>query len=196
MCDITVSRARREDAPLIARAIMMAVGGEICLGLAGERHTLADVEALFTELASLEDSQYSYRNAIVALTADGEVAGVCIAYDGARLHSLRKRFFEAALRRLDLDFTSGRVVDECSADEYYIDTIAVWPQYRGKGVATKLLHAELAKAEELGKPAGLLVDKDNTKAETLYRGLGFMSAGERPFAGVVMTHLLHPLEIQ
>ena len=43
-----IVEARKEDAPLIARSIMDAVGEEICLGLAGRHHTLEDVEGLFT----------------------------------------------------------------------------------------------------------------------------------------------------
>lgn len=39
-----IIKARKADAPLIARSIMDAVGAEICENLAGENRTLADVE--------------------------------------------------------------------------------------------------------------------------------------------------------
>lgn len=184
---MTISQARREDAPMIARAIMMAVGEEICRDFAGEEHTIEDVEALFTELAAMDDSQYSYRNTLVALNPEGNVAGVCVAYDGALLHRLRRRFFEAAKRRLNRDMEG--MDDETSPDEFYLDTLAVWEQYRGNGLGERLLLAQAARAHAAGKPAGLLVDKDNPKAEALYRRLGFRDAGERPFAGVMMNHL-------
>lgn len=179
--------ARREDAPLIARAIIMAVGEEITSDFAGPDHTVADIEALFTELAAMEDSQYSYRNTLVAITDDGRVAGVCIAYDGALLHKLRERFFEAVRRRLGREM--GDMADETSPDEFYLDTLAVWEEFRGRGIGGSLLMAQAARAHDAGKPAGLLVDKDNPKAEALYRRLGFRPAGERPFAGVIMNHL-------
>ena len=188
--EITITDARRADAPVIARAIMMAVGEEICRDFAGESHTLADVEALFTELAEMDDSQYSYRNAVVALTAGGQVAGVCIGYDGALLHRLRERFFEAVRRRMGRDMEG--MADETSPDEYYLDTLAVMEPYRGHGLGGRLLLAQAARGHALGKPAGLLVDKDNPRAEALYRRLGFRPAGERPFAGVVMNHLTLP----
>ena len=172
---------------MIARAIMMAVGEEICRDFAGEDHTTEEVEALFTELAAMDDSQYSYRNTLVALDPEGKVAGVCVAYDGARLHKLRERFFEAAERRLDRDMAG--MDDETSPDEFYLDTLAVWEQYRGNGLGARLLLAQAAHAHAAGKPAGLLVDKDNPKAEALYRRLGFRDAGERAFAGVMMNHL-------
>lgn len=180
--------ARRGDARKIAQAVMMAVGEEICLDFAGADHTVQDVEELFTELAGMEDSQYSYRNALVALDDNGEVAGVCIGYDGARLHELRERFFEVAERRLNRDMRG--MTDETSPDEYYLDTLAVWPAYRGAGLGGRLLLAQAGRASAVGKPAGLLVDKDNPKAEALYRRLGFGPAGERPFADVMMNHML------
>ncbi|MBD5226341.1 MAG: GNAT family N-acetyltransferase [Bacteroidales bacterium] len=179
--------ARIEDAPLIARAVMMAVGEDICRDFAGDDHSVEDVEALFTELAAMDDSQYSYRNTLVALDPEGKVAGVCVAYDGALLHRLRRRFFEAAKRRLNRDMEG--MADETSPDEFYLDTLAVWEPYRGNGLGRRLLLAQAARAHAAGKPAGLLVDKDNPKAEALYRHLGFTPAGERPFAGVVMNHL-------
>lgn len=185
---MTITQARREDAPKIAQAIMMAVGDGICRDFAGTDHTLADVEALFTELAGMEDSQYSYRNALVALDDTGEVAGVCIAYDGALLHPLRERFFEAARRLMQRDMEG--MDDETSPDEFYLDTLAVWEPYRGKGIGSQLLLAQAHRAHAAGKPAGLLVDKDNHTAETLYRRLGFLPDGERPFAGVMMNHMV------
>lgn len=183
-----ITDARRQDAPMIARAVMMAVGDEICRDFAGNDHTLEDVEALFTELAAMDDSQYSYLNTLVALDDEGNVAGVCIGYDGALLHQLRERFFEAAKRRLGRDMAG--MADETTPDEYYLDTLAVSPQYRGQKLGGKLLLAQAARGHAKGKPAGLLVDKDNPKAEALYHRLGFESDGERPFAGVVMNHLV------
>ena len=43
----------------IARAVMMAIGDEICADFASPDHSTDDVERLFTHLASLDDSQYS-----------------------------------------------------------------------------------------------------------------------------------------
>ena len=67
-----IAKAKKSDAPIIARSIMDAVGMEICENLAGENKTLADVEHLFTLLAEREDSQYSYRNTLVAVDDEGK----------------------------------------------------------------------------------------------------------------------------
>lgn len=167
---------------------MMAVGNEICEAFAGTENTLTDVENMFAHLATLPDSQYSHLNTLVATDdQSGEVMGVCIAYDGALLHQLRQRFFEAATQFLNRHMDG--MADETSSDEFYIDTLATFPQYRKHGVATALLKATIERAARLGKPAALLVDKSNPRAAALYHELGFRYVDDRPFADVVMSHL-------
>ena len=182
-----IINARKEDASLIARSVMAGVGAEICNDLAGANHTLDDVERLFTELAEREDSQYSYLNTLVAVNDEGKAVGACICYDGAKLHELRKPFFEAVMRILDKDMTD--VQDETDPLEVYLDTLAVLPEYRKQGIASALLKASIEKARKIGKPAGLLVEKGNHNARRLYESLGFKKVGERPFAYVMMDHL-------
>ncbi|MDE6121578.1 MAG: GNAT family N-acetyltransferase [Muribaculaceae bacterium] len=176
------------DAPHIARAVMMAIGDEICSGLAGADRNLDDVRRLFTELAAMESSQYSYRNAIVAEDPEGNVAGVCVGYDGALLHSLRQSFIEKASEILGRDFIG--MDDETDSGEFYLDTLAVLPCYRGQGLGGRLLleRADIG-TKATGKRAGLLVDKVNPGAQRLYESLGFRYAGDRPFAGVMMNHM-------
>lgn len=185
-----IINARKEDANLIARSIMAGVGEEICENLAGDNHTLADVEALFTDLASRDDTQYSYLNTFVAVNDDNQAVGACISYDGAMLHKLREPFFDAAKRYLDIDMSD--VLDETDPGEVYIDTLAVLPEYRKQGVATALLKASIEKANKIGKPAGLLVEKENHRARRLYESVGFRKVGDRPFAYVMMDHMQIP----
>ena len=173
-----IINARKEDASLIARSVMAGVGAEICNDLAGANHTLDDVERLFTELAERE---------LVAVNDEGKAVGACICYDGAKLHELRKPFFEAVMRILDKDMTD--VQDETDPLEVYLDTLAVLPEYRKQGIASALLKASIEKARKIGKPAGLLVEKENHNARRLYESLGFKKVGERPFAYVMMDHL-------
>lgn len=100
-----ITNATKADAPMIARSVMDAIGEEICKDIAGEGHSLADVERLFTDLAMREDSQYSYLNTLAAVDEEsGETVGVCVGYDGADLHRLRKAFFSKAKEILDRDF--------------------------------------------------------------------------------------------
>ncbi len=86
-----------EQAESIASLIMLAMNHECCQNFAGPSHTLEDFHRMMTTLVRRDDSQYSYRNAMVALddnTTDGHpvVAGVIVGYDGADLHRLRETF--------------------------------------------------------------------------------------------------------
>lgn len=182
--------ARQQDARLIGASVVDAIGEEITSNLAGEAHTADDVIEMFASLAAREDTQYSYRNAFVALDDEGKAVGICVGYDGALLQELRRPFFETVTERLGLHLDD--VEDECEPDEFYLDTLAVLPSHRGQGIASGLLKAMIERARECGKPAGLLVDKDNPRARRLYERVGFVQVGERPFVHVLMDHMQYP----
>lgn len=185
--EYTVRQATPQDARFIADAIVMAVGDEITRSFAGKDHTVQDVKELFTHLAQMDNSQYSYKNTLVATTPADEVMGLIISYDGALLHPLRKTFISAAKDELDYDLVN--LADETSDDEVYLDTLAVYDKFRGNGIASALINAAIERAKPLNKPVGLLVDKSNNRARRLYESLGFRQVDERPFAGEMMDHL-------
>lgn len=141
-----------------------------------------------TELVLSENSQYSYKNTIVAIDDDGGLCGMCVSYDGGQLHSLRKAFIKAMKDNFGRDFSD--IADETGPGELYIDSIAVPENCRGKGVATVLLNAVVNKARSMGLPAvGLLVDKNNPKAEKLYGRVGFRFVNDDTWGGHPMKHL-------
>lgn len=202
--DIKIIPARPEDAPFIGEAITMAIGEELVENLAGKDHTAVEVLDLFTSLARRTDSQYSYLNTLVAIDKDNDdqVAGLIVSYDGALLHPLRKAFFREASEKIGMnldefakdssepyDYDIPEEYDETSADEFYLDSLAVFPEYRGRGIARQLLKAASERAHKVGKPAGLLVSKHNPNARRLYESIGFKPIGERPFAGELMTRM-------
>lgn len=182
--------ATPDDAPAIARGIIMAVGEEIATDFAGSPERLPLVEKVFTDLARRDDSQYSYRNSLVAETRDGEIAGIIVSYDGALLHDLRPAFCEEAAATLGINIKSEDMHDETSPDEIYLDSLAVFPPYRRNGLGRKLIAAAIESHKGAGKPIGLLCDPPNKKARLLYESLGFKPAGQRPFADTMMDHLV------
>ena len=190
--DITIRLATTADAQVIANAIMEAVGYEITLDFAGTPERLPLVRQVFTELASMTDSQYSHLNTLIAQNADGQPVGVAIAYDGALLHPLRGRFVETANRILGTDIKEEEMSDETSDDEIYLDTLCVFSPWRRRGIASMLIEATALRHESSGKPLGLLVDKENYTAQALYAKNGLHYVGDRPFAGVMMNHLQRP----
>ena len=179
--ELKIRKATKNDASLIAKVVAMAIGDEGTRHYCGENHQL-----VLEEIACLEMSQYSYNNTLVA-EVDGKVAGAAIGYDGAELHSLRKATLDIVYKHTERQLT---IEDETDESEFYLDSIAVLPEYRGCGVATQLILALKERAfEEYHKPIGLLVDFENPDAERLYKSLGFERVNVKDFLGHKMWHL-------
>lgn len=180
-----------EDAAFLARVIMEAIGFELCVGLAGDPERVPLVRELFTSLASLPDSQYSFKNSFVALADTGERIGGIIAYDGARLRELRFAFAREANRILGWNVTEEEAADwedEADSGEIYIDSLFVEPEGRRQGVATALLSAVEKRYRQTGKPLGLLVEPENKAALKTYERWGFTDAGISNFFNTPMLH--------
>lgn len=193
--EIIIRRGVREDAPFLAETVMGALGEELCRGLG--QGDLKAVDKVFSELSSMEASQYSFTNAWVAEDGRGHKLGALIAYDGARLHKLRKAFIRLANRYLGWHVTEEDAEnweDETSPDEFYIDSLYVIPEMRGHGVATALIDEVIRSNASVGKPFGILVEPDNENAYRLYRKKGFVQDGLNRFCGVPMHHLTYALQ--
>ncbi len=174
---ITYRNATINDAPFIAKVICLA------LNYNPQSNPLYVV---FEELARMEISQYSYRNTIVA-EINGVAVGAIIGYDGARLHELRAPIYPLLFKHIGKDIT---IEEETQAGEFYLDSIAVVPKWRGHGIGRKLLTLMRNRAIENGhKRIGLLVDFDNPEAEKLYNSLGFKRINTTTFLGHKMWHL-------
>lgn len=199
---VSVRPARKSDAADIARLVVMAWPVDAFLAH-GEGKTIEDLVELVAEVAAKEDTLYSYTNTVVAEIAPerdsdskaasdeangGKVVGIMIGYDGAALHRLRRPVEEAFASRFGA--SDMKWDDETQAGEFYYDSIAVDPGYRGYGIGTALFDAMGKRAAQLGHDvAGLLVDLDNPSAEKLYSRLGFMTVGEKDFFGHSMKHM-------
>lgn len=196
---MTIIPATPAHAADIAELIMTAMTDDCCQFLAGKEHTLDDFYHMMVDLVLMDDSQYSWRNAFVAVdetategnTEYAPVAGVVVGYDGNDLHRLRQRFQEEALRQLHMDY--ARMDDETQPGEFYIDSLAVYPEYRCRGVATQLLRHMIKHAATLHLPTALLVDKGNPNAERLYRAVGFDYCNDTTWGGHEMRHLRTPM---
>lgn len=168
---ISIAPATIHDAAFVARCVCMALHHEPSEqelpGIAG--------------ICSRTDVLYSYRHALIAWDGDRPV-GLCLAYPGEGYHDIRVRTFEAfASLHPDQDdeMDLANAEDETAAGEYYIDSLAVLPQYRRRGIGRLLMQAQI----ERGRLAGysrhtLLVDPANPSAQRLYTSLGFVHEGD------------------
>ncbi len=179
---LLIRPAKPDDAHLIAQVVAMAIGDETCLkDYCGNRY----IDVL-EEIARNENTQYSYRNALIA-EKDNAVAGAIVGYNGADLMSLREGTFAIIKKHLG---TTPSLNAETEAGEFYLDSIAILPDFRGLGIGNQLLSAMCRKAFLEGhKNIGLLVDFDNPKAEKLYHSVGFSRINPTTFFNHKMWHL-------
>jgi ribosomal protein S18 acetylase RimI-like enzyme len=124
-----------------------------------------------------EESVFSYKNCVVATVAE-EVIGMLVAF-------LMK--VEASTGAGDPVLAPYNRLEE--DDSYYICGMSLFPQYRARGIGTKLLALaeEQAKAKELAK-LSLIVFEQNVKAKRLYERQGYKEVAREP---VVPHKLIH-----
>jgi ribosomal protein S18 acetylase RimI-like enzyme len=165
-----------------------------------------------TGFAEREDTIYSYTKTFVAEVAaagegggcegggcegggcegsTGEIVGAMCGYDGADYQKLKQPIVD--MLGEDSDFAQLR---ETEAGEYYLDSVGVLPEHRGKGIASRLFEAHFERAAAQGhKVAGLIVDVDKPNAEALYARLGFKHVGFKDFFGHEMKHMVRELGV-
>lgn len=159
---LTIRKAVKEDALFMAERILWAIGIPDAKD--------SDAETLST-VCAMKDVLYSYENTLIA-EVDGERVGIMISYDGALYSTLRVKTFSNVGDALKCDFSN--MADEAKAGEYYLDTLAVSPDMRRKGIGRALLTAALERGRKTGiEKATLLVSPKNPPALRLYSSLGF-----------------------
>ena len=178
-----IRNASREDSDAIAECLLIAMRNIVKVFLASDDEESA--RNFLRHFTARENNQYSYENCIVA--TDGKVVGAINIYDGARLNELRLPVVDYIRKNHNPDFAPE---DETAAGEYYIDTLGVLPEYRKRGIGTKLLEAAIEHYGFRNRSAvGLLVDPANEKARRLYLNLGFQPRGTKTLTGYLLEHL-------
>jgi ribosomal protein S18 acetylase RimI-like enzyme len=180
--DITIRPATEADAALIAQVVAMAIGDE-----EGVRHYCGEQYLdVLADIASQSDTQYSWQQTLVA-EVDGEAVGAVVGYDGGELSRLREGTY-GVIRKTIAE--AQPIIDETEAGEYYLDSVSVLPHFQGRGIGRVLVAAFCSKAFAEGhQRVGLIVDRENPRAESLYASLGFRRVGTKPFFGHKMWHL-------
>ena len=81
---IEIREATKNQAAEIASLIMMAMTDDCYLYFCGDSYGLEDFRQTMTMLVEREDSQYSYKNTLVAMDAN-KVVGISVSYDSIYL---------------------------------------------------------------------------------------------------------------
>ena len=140
--------------------------------------------AVFEASFMLEHNEYSHRHTRFLLV-QGEIAGMvqgcrkqtAEAYAGRALllmllqarWQVFRFFFSAWALRDILHFMS-----RCDSEDFYINFVALYPQFRGRGYSKSLLaEAERMALEQHCRRLALDVDERNAAARGAYRSAGF-----------------------
>ncbi|MBP2058413.1 ribosomal protein S18 acetylase RimI-like enzyme [Lactobacillus colini] len=121
-----------------------------------------------------EDYRYSYRRIWVAENSSQKITAILDMYP---YHD--QKIIDVVLRhayaKVDLPISTEIFTDqEAWPHEWYIDALAVHPDYWGQGYASKLLDEAEKVAKQKGyKILSLNVDQENPRAQQLYLHKGF-----------------------
>jgi len=178
---ITLRKASALDARFIAENVLRAL------------HIDEPDEQYLNYLAGIccrDDTLYSWRNATIALY-DGIPAGLMVAYDGALYRQMRDVTFPLIIKYVGEDY--HLMDDEANAGEFYLDSLAVLPQFCHKGIASALIREMFRLRDEAGIPlATIAVHPDNDTAYNLYVRNGFRHQGHISVFGTTYDRLVCP----
>lgn len=169
--DYIIRDGRKEEARELARLINLAGQGPQSAGLdytvwsRSAKEGQDPYEVGSRRVASETDS-YSYNN-IRIIEAEGKPAALAMSF-------VVVRKTQAEMDEIDDLFKVFSVLAQQAIGSYYLDSLAVSPEYRGYGFGRTLLEdtIEIA-AKEHHKQISLLVFEKNQAAVSLYKKLGF-----------------------
>ncbi len=187
--------AAPSDAAFIARNILAGMGYDV-FSREGSEECKKSLEALIP-LCEATNTLYSYKRTRIS-TVNGVPTGSLTSYRGEEYLPLREYTWGEWGKRV------GETIDlcsepECFAEEFYLDTLAVLPEWRGQrfeslGVKDKTGHLlifdalELAKTEGF-KKASLIADSEKPKLIRYYSDAGFRAYEEMDFFGHPYTRM-------
>lgn len=163
--------ATEADVPYLARLYRMATSG---LMDATYADLVADapleklLEWRFTQPGSIR----SYEHCLIA-QEDSRVAGMIYAFP---IGGLEEAPSDPRLTAEGLGFLAPAIelLHQIGSSSYYISAVAVYPEFRGGGIATRLITAAALDAQRLDFPElSLLSFEQNDLATPLYRRLNF-----------------------
>ena len=174
---MTIRKATISDAPFIALVVVEALGDDIMERypeqIGGQDRRKLE---LLAESIRQEGTLYSWQHCIIAQGEDGKALGALVLYRGDDYIQMRKRTFSMLDELITFDVESMDA--EAQPGELYLDSIAVIPNARGKGIARQLLQYGIGVAQEMHLPAILACEPNNLGAKALYESLGFRHEGD------------------
>lgn len=166
---IIYREGKKEDSLRIAELDYIASDGAIEFLFHDLITTMTPVQIVASNLES-DSYPYSYRSVIVA-EYDETIIGMSLSFPG-KYHKITdemKNFFPHDRINHFKHFFSAPV-----GDSYFLDALCVDENFRNRGIGSKLIELTKNKARNEGyNSLCLLVFKDNTNAQNVYKKNGF-----------------------
>ena len=176
--EIEIREARLEDTPIVAWTVLTALD-----------MPTDDIQR-FIDMCSDPESMYSWTNSIVAVV-DGNPIGCLIAYDGSRYQQLKSYTWSTLWNDFDVTYLN-KMEPETKDGEFYLDSMAIFPEYRGLNIGKKLIDFAILKARNIGIPySTLLVDINKPKLKKYFESIGFQKFGEMNFFNHKYSRMKH-----
>ena len=163
--------ARREDASVLAELVNYAGEGlplYLWTKLAEPGETACEVGR---RRAAREEGSFSYRNATI-IEHDGQAAGSLIGYEIAD--------DPEPIPDMPALFRPLQELENLAPGTWYVNVLAVLPEYRGLGLGSDLLRLANDTGRKLGKRGmSVIVSDANTGARRLYERFGYRETARR-----------------
>lgn len=175
MCKtITIRSASKEDAEDFANLILISAPSLFLTMFNDE--TKQTIEYLFTQNRNLFSFEHTYVAEI-----EGKVVGIILSYSYSTRIKESLRTGMLLLKRNSLkiilklrSWIRLYSIGEISRNEYYISNLAVYSEYRGLGIGTKLIFKAESEAKKYNlKRVVLDVETENKKAINFYKKLNY-----------------------
>lgn len=165
---IIIRPATIEDVSFVAQCVLASVG------LCDFREDSVE-KGIAEHACRRDDTLYSWRNARIA-AIEGTPVGCMVSYPGEFYMDARERTFK--LFR-DAGCPMDETEMETSPGEWYLDSMAIVPVFRGYGIGRLLINDAIDSAIKNGyNQAALIVDCNKPHLRDYYSDLGFMPERE------------------
>lgn len=194
-----IRRAKIDDAYEAAELICMA-WQENAYVLTGSTNK-SEVREVIENFYKQPKNVLSYQYIDVAEGKNG-IAGLVLSFPWEFAPRLSKPIIEELpeIYRASKEDFRDKVIPmiktkEAKHDEYYVDSVAVYPEYRGHGIAGELLKVAKIKSSTYGfDKISLIVKPENKRAIALYENHGYAVRGNLTLAGIKYLSMIKSVD--
>lgn len=174
---MVIRKATKDDAEFVAWTVLTAL----------DMNT--DDLQKATDSCAEDFGLYSWKNAIIASDDNGQPLGCIISYPGDRYVEMREYTWPRLWTDIDPELMRN-TPHETGPGEYYLDSMAIIPEARGKELGLILMNAAIEHGRELGyRKFGLIVDVGKPNLHDYYAHLGFKDDGPIRFFEHLFTKM-------